>query len=342
MRTGTSRSWATGNTACAAQGRQRIARARGGDRLGILRPGHKHPAEHRPGALPSDIGAVKSRSRDLALVTKANFQSTVHRPGYIDYVGIKHFDPTGRLIGERRFLGLWTSAAYSSQSARNSAGAPQGRAGGAALRAGAGQPRRQGAAAHPRVLPRDELFQASVPELIRVAGIFGLQERPRVRLLLRRDAFRRFYSCLVFVPREKYNTQVRQRIEKVVGEAFNAFSMESQVQIAESNLARIHIVARTSRGARARRHAMRWSCASPRRCGPGRTASRRPARALRRGLRAAAVRTYAQAFPAAYTEDFSGDAAASTCRSSRPSTRNPSAASGHLPARPRRKERNSS
>ncbi len=66
-----------------------------------------------------------------------------------------------------------------------------------------------------------------------------------MRLLLRRDPFRRFYSCLVFVPREKYNTQVRQRIERVIGDAFSAFSMESQVQIAESNLARIHIVART-------------------------------------------------------------------------------------------------
>ena len=85
-----------------------------------------------------------------------------------------------------------------------------------------------------------------MPELNRVVtGIFGLQERPRVRLLLRRDPFRRFYSCLVFVPREKYNTQVRQRIERVIGEAFSAFGMESQVQIAESNLARIHIVART-------------------------------------------------------------------------------------------------
>ena len=95
--------------------------------------------------------------------------------------------------------------------------------------------------------PRDELFQASVAELNRIViGVFGLQERPRVRVLLRRDAFRRFYSCLVFVPREKYNTQVRQRIETVIREAFSATGMESQVQIAESNLARIHIVARTS------------------------------------------------------------------------------------------------
>ena len=90
-------------------------------------------------------------------------------------------------------------------------------------------------------------FKRAFPNSIRiVTGIFGLQERPRVRVLLRRDLFHRFYSCLVFVPREKYNTQVRQRIERVIREAFSAFSMESQVQIAESNLARIHIVARTA------------------------------------------------------------------------------------------------
>jgi glutamate dehydrogenase len=85
-----------------------------------------------------------------------------------------------------------------------------------------------------------------------VTGIFGLQDRPRVRLLLRRDPFRRFYSCLIFVPREKYNTQVRQRIERVIGEALDATGIESQVQIAESTLARIHIVARTLPSAGAR------------------------------------------------------------------------------------------
>ncbi len=160
--------------------------------------------------------------------------------------------------------------------------------------------------------PRDELFQASVAELNRiVTGIFGLQERPRVRVLLRRDAFRRFYSCLVYVPREKYNTQVRQRIEKVIREAFSAFGMESQVQIAESNLARIHIVARTSPSDETRVDAD--------------ALERRVAAAVRSwldGFKAALLarldeayalqlfEKYAQAFPAAYTEDFQGDAAA--------------------------------
>jgi glutamate dehydrogenase len=130
-------------------------------------------------------------------------------------------------------------------------------------------------------------------------------------VLLRRDAFRRFYSCLVFVPREKYNTQVRQRIEKVIREAFSASGMESQVQIAESNLARIHIVARTAPTEESRIGAD--------------ALERRVAAAVRSwsdGFKAALLsrldeayalqlfEKYAQAFPAAYTEDFAGDAAA--------------------------------
>ncbi len=213
--------------------------------LGILRRGHK-PPDSTNRTQSSDIRR-QSRSRDIVLVTKANFQSTVHRPGYLDYVGVKHFDAKGRLAGEKRFLGLWTSAAYSSTPReipllRNKVAK--------VVEHFALAPDSHDGKALQHILesfPRDELFQAGAAELNRiVTGIFGLQERPRVRVLLRRDAFRRFYSCLVFVPREKYNTQVRQRIEKVIREAFSAFGMESQVQIAESNLARIHIVARTS------------------------------------------------------------------------------------------------
>ncbi len=277
--------------------------------LGLLRRGHRQP-DPRNRILPGDIRR-QSRSRDVVLVTKGNLESTVHRPGYLDYVGVKHFDARGRLIGEKRFLGLWTSAAYSS----NPREIP-------VLRHKVAQvvehfalaPDSHDGKALQHILesfPRDELFQASVAELNRiVTGIFGLQERPRVRVLLRRDPFRRFYSCLVFVPREKYNTQVRQRIEKVIREAFSAFGMESQVQIAESNLARIHIVARTDPGDEIRVDAD--------------ALERRVAAAVRSwldGFKAALLsrfdeayalmlfEKYAQAFPAAYTEDFPGDAA---------------------------------
>src|ERR1700722_6094924 len=278
--------------------------------LGILRPGHRQPTTSNR-TLSSDIRR-QSRSRDIVLVTKANFESTVHRSGYLDYVGVKTFDAKGRLIGEKRFLGLWTSAAYNSnpreipllrqkvaQVAEHFALAPDSHDGKALQHI-------------LESFPRDELFQASVAELNRiVTGIFGLQERPRVRVLLRRDSFHRFYSCLVFVPREKYNTQVRQRIERVIRDGFSAFSMESQVQIAESNLARIHIVARTA--------------PSEKPLADADILERRVAAAVRSWLdsfktsllarfdEAYALQLfdrYAQAFPAAYTEDFSGDAAA--------------------------------
>jgi glutamate dehydrogenase len=278
--------------------------------LGILRPGHRK-TENTTRVLPSDIRR-QSRSRSLSLVTKANSLSTVHRPGYLDYVGIKQFDAKGRLVGERRFLGLWTSAAYNSnpreipvlrqkvaQVAEHFALAPDSHDGKALQHI-------------LESFPRDELFQAGVAELNRiVTGIFGLQERPRVRVLLRRDPFHRFYSCLVFVPREKYNTQVRQRIERVIRDGFSAFSMESQVQIAESNLARIHIVARTAPTEKALVDVD--------------ILERRVAAAVRSWLdsfkasllarfdEAYALQLfdrYAQAFPAAYTEDFSADAAA--------------------------------
>jgi len=278
--------------------------------LGILRRGHAHP-ESTNRILASDIRR-QARSRVLALVTKANFQSTVHRAGFLDYIGVKHFDPRGRLIGERRFLGLWTSAAYNT----NPLDIPLVRHKVAqVIQHFALAPDSHDGKTLQHILeayPRDELFQANIPDLIKaVTGIFGLQERPRVRLLLRRDPFRRFYSCLVFVPREKYNTLVRQRIEAVVRAAFDAVSMESQVQIAESNLARIHLVARATPIETQRVDAdaleleiaaavSSWSDVFK-----GALFARfDEARALE------LYATYAQAFPAAYTEDFSGEAAA--------------------------------
>jgi len=278
--------------------------------LGILRPGHEHPSSTGR-ILASDIRR-QSRSRELALVTKANFRSTVHRPGPIDYIGIKHFGPDGRLIGERRFLGLWTSAAYNT----NPRDIPVVRHKVAQVvqHFALAQDSHDGKALQHILesFPRDELFQASVPELIRtVTGIFGLQERPRVRLLLRRDPFRRFHSCLVFVPRDQYNSAVRQRIESLVRDAFDAFSVESQVQIAESSLARIHIVARTLPAERERLdgEALEARIAAAIRS----WADTFKTALLERFDEAEARRLhnlYASAFPAAYTEDFSGGSAA--------------------------------
>ncbi|MGD9386708.1 MAG: NAD-glutamate dehydrogenase [Gammaproteobacteria bacterium] len=192
----------------------------------------------------------QARSRDLLVITKANSRATVHRDSYLDYVGVKRFDAGGQVIGERRFLGLWTSAAYS----RNPREIPLLRDKLRRVIAASGlRPDSHGGKALVHILdnyPRDELFQSSLDDLIRIStGIYSLQERQRTRLFVRRDAFRRFFSCLVFVPRDRYNTQVRERIQDILLETFNGVGVESSVEMSESKLARVHFIVRTPQGA---------------------------------------------------------------------------------------------
>jgi glutamate dehydrogenase len=281
----------------------------GASGLGILRAGHPQPETTRPIAA-GDIRR-QARSRDLALVTKSNIASTVHRAGFLDYVGVKQFDRSGRLIGERRFLGLWTSAAYNT----NPRDIPLVGAKVARVTAHfALAPDSHDGKALAHVLdgfPRDELFQATVPDLIRtVTGVLGLQERPRVRLMMRRDPFRRFYSCLIYVPREKYDADVRQRIESVIRAATRAFSLESEVHIAQSNLARLYVVARLPNGASRRLNAALIERAIAAAVRSWSDAFKAALLAHHEGPRALELyEKYAAVFPAAYTEDFSADVA---------------------------------
>ena len=212
--------------------------------LGILRA---RSTGGRPAAtvLTGDIRA-RARDRELLVLTKANSVSTVHRAEYLDYAGVKTFDARGRVTGEHRFLGLWTSTAYHRSPRdipvlrRKVDGViqyfgldPHGHDGKAVLNV-------------LETYPRDELFQATAEDLIRIArGVVNLYERRTVRLLARRDPYHRFYSCLVYVPRDRYNTEVRQRIEQIVLEGFAGRSVESQVQISGSSHARVHVVVRT-------------------------------------------------------------------------------------------------
>ena len=187
-----------------------------------------------------------TRSRDWLIITKANSRSTVHRHSYLDYIGIKIFDAKGNAVGEKRFIGLFTSVAYS-ESPRNipllrlkvqrvleSADVdPSGHRGKALMHI-------------LDTFPRDELFHSTVPDLVRTSiGILNLQDRKRVKFFVRRDAFRRFLSCIVYVPREKYTTAIRQRVEEILLEEFEGLSVDSSVQIVDSPLARMHTIVRT-------------------------------------------------------------------------------------------------
>jgi len=199
-------------------------------------------------ALPPEVRQI-ARSLSLLVLTKANARSTVHRPGYLDYVGVKRIDADGLVIGERRFLGLYTSTAYSV----SPAAIPLLRQKVAAVLEHAGfPPQSHGGRALMTILeqyPRDELWQIETGQLCTVAmGILGLGERQRTRLFVRHDAFGRFFSCLIYAPRENYDTALRQRMQNVLMEALHGTSSEFNVQVSESALARILIIVHTPPG----------------------------------------------------------------------------------------------
>ena len=188
--------------------------------LGILRETDERPISSSFAQLPPEVRRL-AREKNLLNLTKANSRATVHRPAYLDYIGVKRFDATGEVVGERRFLGLYTHTAYSAspweipvlrrkaQRVVERSGLPPGSHDHKAL------------VEILETYPRDELFQIREDELFEIAlGILHLGERQRVRLFVRRDAFGRFLSCLVYLPRERYNTTIRRRIQEILAGAF--------------------------------------------------------------------------------------------------------------------------
>jgi glutamate dehydrogenase len=97
--------------------------------------------------------------------------------------------------------------------------------------------------------PRDELFQTSVDELVPIAlGVLRLRERRHLKLFLRKDAYGRYMSCLVYLPRDRYTTQIRLRIQEILRRAFGGVTVDYSAMVSESVLARLHVVVRGERG----------------------------------------------------------------------------------------------
>ena len=177
------------------------------------------------------------------IVTKANVISRVHRRVHMDYVGVKMFDEKGAIAGELRVVGLFTSQAYT-QSPRL---IPLLRLKVERVVAGAGlPPESHDGKALINVLesyPRDELFQIGERELLRVArGILDLDVRPRVRVFARVDRFDRFVSVLVFGPRDRFNTGVRERVGKRLAEAWNGRIAAFYPHFTDGPLVRIQFI----------------------------------------------------------------------------------------------------
>ncbi|MEU6894323.1 NAD-glutamate dehydrogenase [Streptomyces sp. NPDC046557] len=226
-----------------------------GTGLGILRsdPLHHgqedaHPVSPSFNRLPADARA-KAREHRLLVLTKANSRATVHRPSYLDYVGVKKFDAEGNVVGERRFLGLFSSAAYTESVRR----VPVIRRKVAEVLEGAGfSPNSHDGRDLLQILetyPRDELFQTPVDKLREiVTSVLYLQERRRLRLYLRQDEYGRYYSALVYLPRDRYTTGVRLRLISILQEELNGTSVDFTAWNTESILSRIHFVVRVPQG----------------------------------------------------------------------------------------------
>ena len=200
-------------------------------------------------ALPRDVGASLSRP-DLLMVTKSNLRSTVHRPVHLDTICIKRLDAKGNVIGQHVFVGLFTSVAY----IRSPSDIPllRRKLKNVVERAGFARGSHDGKALMNilETFPRDELFQVSEDSLLHTGlGILHLQDRQRVALFVRQDDFERFMSCLVFVPRDRYTTDLRLRMQAILEEAFAGPVAAHFAQLGDSPLARLHIIVSTTPGA---------------------------------------------------------------------------------------------
>lgn len=258
--------------------------------------------------------AVRAQAREprILVLSKANSRSTVHRAAYLDYIGVKRFDSTGNVTGEYRFLGVYAASAYT-QSVRDIpvlrrkfeivreelAFVPQSHSAKDLLQ-------------FMETYPRDELFQMSVEPLTAIArSVLQIQERRQTRLYIRPDEFGRFISCLVYLPRDRYNTAVRTKIEQILVNAFGGISTEFTARVTESVLARLHFVIYVTPGEGS---PILDTAAVEERVA---SATRSWADDFQRALASAVdprratplFRGYSAAFPEAYKQDFDADQA---------------------------------
>jgi len=227
---------------------ERVLRAVDGSGLGILRKSEQSLAPRSLKTLAASelphSGAV-----DAIILTKTNARSRMHRPGYMDYIGVLKFDAGGRAVSEQRFLGMFTSSAYMARPQD----VPLVRHKVEAVLARSSLKRDSYSGKSLRhileTLPREELLQSSEDELFAIAvGILELRQRAHTRLFMRRDRYGRFFTCQVFVPRDRFNTSVRERIEALLGEVLHAEQVDSSVLMGEDALARLYIVVRPKIG----------------------------------------------------------------------------------------------
>lgn len=216
--------------------------------LGILRAVRQESVERSRTPFTREFSDFAQRHEPI-IITKANSRSLVHKPGTMDRVSVKTFDDKGRFLTEHRFLGLFTSVAYS----RSVRDIPMVRQKTAHVieRSGLAPSSHNGKALIEilETFPRDEMFQITEDELFNMAiGILQLQDRQRVGLFCRKDVFERFVSCLVFVPRDRYDVEFRDKATRILEDAFDGTVINVHAHLTDSPLARAQFIIRTTAG----------------------------------------------------------------------------------------------
>ncbi len=209
--------------------------ARPGTGLGLMRELENQGPQHL-----TKRGRITARDKRALIVTKANARSTVHRGVYLDYVGVKSFDANGEVNGERRFIGLFSSSMYTS----SVKSVPVVREKVKAVLKNTGFARNSHSGKDITTIletyPRDEMFQISVEDLTSTAlGILRLQERRRTSVFIRTDDYGRFVTAMVYIPRDRFSTMVRHRVEHELQTSFNADSVEYEAQLGSGALVRL-------------------------------------------------------------------------------------------------------
>ena len=217
--------------------------------LGILRAHDVHVLR-RGGEMVVLTPEIKEFLREprVLFITKANVRGRVHRRVYMDFIAVKRFSPQGKLIGEFRIIGLFTSTAYT----RSTRAIPylRRKVDRVITRAGFASEGHSGKALANvlETYPRDELFQVDDDQLYEFAqAVLHLDERPRVRVLARRDRFDRFVSVLVFVPRDRYDSTAQAHIGAYLAEVFKGRQSAFYPYFPEGPFVRVHyIIGRTA------------------------------------------------------------------------------------------------
>ncbi|MFM8352404.1 MAG: NAD-glutamate dehydrogenase domain-containing protein, partial [Actinomycetales bacterium] len=212
--------------------------------LGILRDANSGDV-HLSKSFAELAEPVRARIHDpqILQVNKANIRSTVHRDADLDYIGIKTFDDAGRVAGERRFLGLFTASAYAEPLSEVPGLARKLQAVLEALQLVPGSHSAKDLQQFLQTYPRDELFQLSIDELVPIAeAAMHLQDRRQTKLFTRVDDYGRYVSCIVYLPRDRYTTTVRQGIEQLLVGAFDGVGTDYTAWVTENVLARVHYV----------------------------------------------------------------------------------------------------